>query len=213
MSSRDSCGWYTPNQVSLRQSAGFQDMNHLSIYFCSSSCCCDIERASQWSKVSSSWGWGCSHSHIRGDLSLPCYQLTLNWTEGLTWLRGSTQHPGGGGSGSPGGTWYGEDVFIVTPVGPESLSTGWCWTVPSWMCVNHLCAQLILERFNWYFSNDILNFSGLVNQSVGDVSCTASDLGGSFTCELRTAIWWPSSFDVLLTCLPLLPLVGFFPAP
>ena len=103
-------------------------------------------------------------------MSLPCCQLTLNWTEGLTWLRGSTQHPDGGRAGSPGGTWHGEEVLVFMLVGPGSLSTGWYRTVPHWTCANPLCAQLILERFNQYFSNDSLNFSGLVSQTVGDVA-------------------------------------------
>lgn len=112
---------------------------------------------------------------------LPCYQLTLNWTEGLRWLTGSTQRPAGEGAGSPGGTWHGEEVLIFMLVGVGSSSTGWCQTVPQWMCANLLCAQLILERFNRYFSNDSLNFSTLVSQTVGYV---APDLGGPFTCQL-----------------------------
>lgn len=54
---------------------------------------------------------------------LPWCQLTLKWTEGLTWLRGSTQHPDGGGAGSPRGTWRGEEVLLFTLVGPGILSS------------------------------------------------------------------------------------------
>lgn len=107
--------------------------------------------------------WGRSHSHIRGEnvTALLPVDPELGWRVKVA--QKEHPEPCQWRAGSPGGTQHGAEVLVFTLVSLGTLSPGWCWTAPLRMRANPLCAQLILERFSQCFSNNSLNFSGLVN--------------------------------------------------